>query len=472
MIIRKRWGRALAAPVVWGMVFVLLTGTPGTLAAPGSAPPPQAPTLQQLFKQNAPAVVLITQVDTDGKWTSLGSGFVVASSGVVVTNNHVITPDATAVKLTIKLPKGDVFTDVRIIYAEARRDFAVLSIKATGLPTLKVGDSDSVEVGDQVVAIGNPQGLELTFTAGIVESVRLDPDRGYRFIQHQAPISHGSSGGPLLNMKGEVIAINTFTIKDAQNLNGAIPINYVKPYFGDAPTMTWEQYARSAAAPPRPATPPAQAAPPAPPSPAPAAPPAPSADSSPGAFFESVSKFRPQEEAFRNGFAAGLYDVVALFAAAAQESNGIDNQKALALLRCLDGKGEKLGQLRAWVDTVLTQSSSDSTIIIAIMAKACQAAFSPGNLLFFEHNVTDFQGSTDTFRNGFVAGVYDTISLYAVAAQGSGGIDNQKALSFVRCLDGKGDKLGQFRAWIDSVLAQSSPDSDSVISFVVGACQR
>src|SRR5205807_6154346 len=196
-----------------------------------------------------------------------------------------------------------------IIYAEARRDFAVLSVKATGLPTLKVGDSDKVEVGDQVVAIGNPQGLELTFTTGIVESVRVDPDRGYRFIQHQAPISHGSSGGPLLNMAGEVIAINTFTIKDAQNLNGAIPINYIKPYFGDAPTMTWEQYARTAAsAPPRPAAPPAPAPSPTPPAPAP--------ESSPGAFFESVSKYRPLEEAFRNGFAAGLYDVVALFAAA------------------------------------------------------------------------------------------------------------------------------------------------------------
>jgi len=453
------------------MVLVLLCGTLSVSAAPAPAAPPQAPSLQQLFKQNAPAVVLITQLDADGKWTSLGSGFVVSSSGVIVTNNHVITPDATAVTLTVKLPKGDVYTDVRIIYAEARRDFAVLSVKSTGLPTLKVGDSDKVEVGDQVVAIGNPQGLELTFTTGIVESVRVDPDRGYRFIQHQAPISHGSSGGPLLNMAGEVIAINTFTIKDAQNLNGAIPINYIKPYFGDAPTMTWEQYARTAAsAPPRPAAPPAPAPTPAPaPSPTP---PAPAPESSPGAFFESVSKYRPLEEAFRNGFAAGLYDVVALFAAASQESNGVDNQKTLALLRCLDGKGDKLSQLRTWADSVLTQQSSDSTIIVAILARACQAAFSPGNLLFFEHNVTDFQGTSDTFRNGFAAGLYDMISLYAVAAQGSGGIDSQKAQALVRCLDGKGDKLGQFRAWVDSVIAQAAPESDAVVSFVVDACQR
>src|SRR5207247_3221907 len=93
----------------------------------------------------------------------------------------------------------------------------------------------------------------------------------------------------------------------------------------------------AASAPPRPAAPPAPAPTPAPaPSPTP---PAPAPESSPGAFFESVSKYRPLEEAFRNGFAAGLYDVVALFAAASQESNGVDNQKTLALLRCLDGKG-------------------------------------------------------------------------------------------------------------------------------------
>src|SRR5207302_7497528 len=133
-----------------------------------------------------------------------------------------------------------------------------------GLRTLKVGDSDKVEVGDQILAIGNPQGLDLTFTSGIVESVRLDPDKGYRFIQHQAPISHGSSGGPLLNINGEVIGINTFSVKDAQNLNGAIPINYAKPYFGDTARMTWEGYPHVSTA-----------TPPTPPAPAPAVPPAP-----------------------------------------------------------------------------------------------------------------------------------------------------------------------------------------------------
>src|SRR3989441_10150013 len=369
MFSRERQRRTLAVPVSLGIVLVLLFGGPAASAAPApaSAPPQTVPSLQQLFKLSSPAVVLIQQLDAAGKWTSLGSGFVVSPSGVIVTNNHVIAPDAGAVKLTIKLPRGDVFTDVRVIYTEARRDFAVLSIKALGLPTLKVGDSDAVEVGDQVVAIGNPEGLELTFTSGMVESVRLDPSQGYRFIQHQAPISHGSSGGPLLNMKGEVVGINTFTIKDAQNLNGAIPINYVKPYFTDAPTMTWEEFARKSATPP-----PAQTPPPAATSPSPPPPPPGGATSSPGAFFGSVSFYRPQDEAFRNGFAAGLYDAVALFAAAAQGAGWGDHQGALTLFRCVDGKGEKVGEFRAWVDSIVTQGSSDSDAVVSAVVNACQ----------------------------------------------------------------------------------------------------
>ncbi len=468
MASRERQFRARAVLVSWGMVLVLLFGTLGVSAAPAPTPSQPVPSLQQLFKQNAPAVVLITQLDAAGKWTSLGSGFVVSSSGVIVTNNHVIAPNAGAVKLTIKLPRGDVYTDVRIIYTEARRDFAVLSIKATGLPTLKAGDSDAVEVGDQVVAIGNPQGLELTFTSGIVESVRLDPSNGYRFIQHQAPISPGSSGGPLLNMKGEVIGINTFSIKDAQNLNGAIPINYVKPYFGDAAEVAWEKYAHvSAVAPPAQAPPPATA-----PTPSQPTPPASGAESSPGAFFASISSYRPKDEAFRNGFAAGVYDVVSLFAAEAQGSGGIDSQEVLALFQCLTRKGDKLGQLRAWVDSAVTQTSSENSIIVAILARACQTSFSPGKFLFFEHTVSDYRSSSDTYKNGFAAGVYDVVSLFAAVAQDSDGIDNEEALTLFRCLDSKGDKVGEFRAWVDSVVTQASSESGAVVSAVVGTCKR
>lgn len=198
-------------------------------------------TYQQIFKENAPAVVLIRMVDSSKKIISIGSGFVVSPMGVIVTNHHVIKakPDA---RLEIKMPNGDVYTDVWIIHEEERRDLAVIWIKTTRLPTVKLGDSDNVEVGEQVVALGNPKGLELTFTAGIVSHIRLMPEKGYRFIQHQTPISPGSSGGPLFNMKGEVIGINTFAF-EGQNLNGAVSINYVKPYLQDPPKMTYEEYA-------------------------------------------------------------------------------------------------------------------------------------------------------------------------------------------------------------------------------------
>jgi hypothetical protein len=181
--------------------------------------------------------------------------------------------------MSVRLPNGDEYTDVRVIYAETRRDFAVILIKGTGFQTLKVGDSDGVVVGDSVVAIGNPRGMTSTFTSGIVSSVRIDTEEGYRFIQHQTPISPGSSGGPLLNLRGEVVGINTFMIKDAQNLNGAIPINYAKPYFGDPPTMTWQAYARSVAptTPPPSSTPPPASRPPNTSAPLPSATPAPSA---------------------------------------------------------------------------------------------------------------------------------------------------------------------------------------------------
>ena len=470
MIERKPLRRSRAIPVSAGLVLALLSTALGVSAAPAQQSSP-TPSFQQLFKQSAPAVVLITQYGADDHWTSLGTGFIVSSSGVIVTNNHVIAPDQSATRISVKLPRGDVYTDVRVIYAEARRDFAVLSIKATGLRTLKVGDSDKVEVGDQILAIGNPQGLDLTFTSGIVESVRLDPDKGYRFIQHQAPISHGSSGGPLLNINGEVIGINTFSVKDAQNLNGAIPINYVKPYFGDTAKVTWEEYAHvSATAPPsRPA--PTAVVPPAP-APLPSRPPSPAgAGSSPGTVFERISSYRPQDDSFRHGFAAGVYDMVSLFAAAA-ESSGRNDQEILGLFQCLDGKGDRVGQLRSWVDSTVTQASSDggTTIVVAILARACQTSFSPGKFVFFEHTIADYSNSPDIFKNGFAAGVYDMVSLFAAAAQGSGGIDNQKALALFRCLDGKGDRVGQLSSWVDSTVTQAASDSTAVVSAVVKMC--
>ena len=200
--------------------------------------------LPQIYRQSSAAVVLIQMVDSGGKVVAIGSGFLVSSSGVIVTNHHVIEPKP-GLRPVVKVQSGDIHEDVSIIHDDQRRDFALIAIKAAGLAVLKLGDSDAVEVGEEVVAIGNPEGLERTYTAGIISAVRPMPGKGYRFIQHQAPISPGSSGGPLLNMSAEVIGINTFYVQGGQNLNGAVAINYVKPYLADPPSLTYEEYART-----------------------------------------------------------------------------------------------------------------------------------------------------------------------------------------------------------------------------------
>ncbi|HET7265992.1 MAG TPA: trypsin-like peptidase domain-containing protein [bacterium] len=459
--------RSFAAFLSWSLVAALS-------AVPIASAAPTAPSIQEIYRKASPAVVFITQVDASGKTTSLASGFLVSPNGVIVTNHHVIDPDQGAVHIRVKVPRGDVFTDVRVIYAEPRRDFAVITIKATGLPALPVGDSDKVEVGDRVIAIGNPKGLELTLTEGIVESIRLDPQNGYRFIQHQAPISPGSSGGPLINTKGEVIGINAFGVRDAQNLNGAIPINYVKPYFNDTAKLTWEEWVRTAAGgtpPPRPAAPPApapaQPAPgqPAPAAPRPAAPPAAGAAWTPRSFFEHVADFRSSADPFRLGYAAGMYDAVSMFAAAAQGA-GLSSPAAVGLFQCIDEKGDRLGQLSTWLAGA-AQDASDSTAVVAVVVRACQRAFAPGS--FFAH-VSDFKRNSDDYRLGFAAGLYDSISLFATAAQDAG-IDTQRAIALFKCLDGKGDVLADLTTWVTGA-ARGGADRDSTIGTVVRACEQ
>ena len=460
-MIRRWYRRRSFAPLSSLVVAVALVVAPIVSAAPAPAAAQPGPSIPELYRRASPAVVFITQVDASGKVTSLASGFVVSPNGVVVTNHHVINPDPGAVHIRVKLPRGDVYTDVRVIYAEARRDFAVLAIKASGLPALPIGDSDHVQVGDRVIAIGNPQGLELTLTDGIVESVRLDAERGYRFIQHQAPISPGSSGGPLLNMQGEVIGINAFGFRNAQNLNGAIPINYVKPYFHDPATLTWEEWGHvTGAAPPRsPAGGPA--APAAPPS---ASPPASAQWTPPQSFFEHVDEFRNSPDAFQLGFAAGVYDAVSMFAAAARGA-GLSNQATIGLFQCIDTKGDRLGELGRWVADA-SQNAADGDAVVSAVVRACQRAFSPG--AFFAH-VSDFKHNGGDYQLGIAAGIYDAVSLFATGAQEAGGIDTRQAVEFFHCLDAKGDVLPDFRAWVGNAM-RGAADKDAAVGVLTKAC--
>jgi len=163
----------------------------------------------------------------DFKQRSLGSGFIIDKEGYIVTNNHVIED---ADEIQVKLKNGDEY-DAKIVGRDPNTDIALIQIKPKNdLPVIKLGDSQSLKIGQWVVAIGSPFGLEQTVTAGIVSAKgRVIGSGPYDdFIQTDASINPGNSGGPLLNMDGEVIGINTAIIASGQGIGFAVPINLAK----------------------------------------------------------------------------------------------------------------------------------------------------------------------------------------------------------------------------------------------------
>ncbi len=158
---------------------------------------------------------------------SLGSGFIIDQEGYILTNNHVIEK---AEEIKVKLYNGKVY-DAEVIGRDPKTDIALIKIEADEeLPVAKLGDSDKLQVGEWVVAIGNPFGLEHTVTAGIISAKgRVIGAGPYDdFLQTDASINPGNSGGPLFNLKGEVVGINTAIIAGGQGIGFAIPINMAK----------------------------------------------------------------------------------------------------------------------------------------------------------------------------------------------------------------------------------------------------
>ena len=135
----------------------------------------------------------------------VGSGFILSSDGFVMTNAHVVDG---ASEVLVTLPDKREFK-ARIVGADKRTDVAVVKIDATGLPAVKVGDISKLRVGEWVMAIGSPFGLENTVTAGIVSAKQRDTGDYLPFIQTDVAINPGNSGGPLINMRGEVVGINS-----------------------------------------------------------------------------------------------------------------------------------------------------------------------------------------------------------------------------------------------------------------------
>ena len=157
----------------------------------------------------------------------VGSGFIISNDGQILTNAHVVD-GATEVKVTLK--DGRIFSG-KVLGTDPVTDIAVVKIQAEDLPTVKLGDSQDLQVGEWAIAIGNPLGLDNTVTTGIISATSRNSsqvgiaDKRVQFIQTDAAINPGNSGGPLLNARGEVIGINTAIIQNAQGIGFAIPID-------------------------------------------------------------------------------------------------------------------------------------------------------------------------------------------------------------------------------------------------------
>ena len=244
---------ALGGAVAVGAV-TLLGGLEGdttlvteTVAAPN---PPLSTTaamsVNEIYERAAPGVVQITSTSrsTDigpffggAPQEALGSGFVVDKAGHIVTNYHVVQG---ADQIRVSFSNRDT-VGAQLVGTDPSTDLAVVQVEtgASALKPLALGDSDRVQVGDQVVAIGNPFGLSRTATAGIVSAVQrfiTSPDPRFTIdhvIQTDAPINHGNSGGPLLNTRGQVIGVNTQIKTDGVSsgnvgIGFAVPSNTVK----------------------------------------------------------------------------------------------------------------------------------------------------------------------------------------------------------------------------------------------------
>ncbi len=205
------------------MAVLLLFLAAGVVAAQSVPPRKDIPAIAKAANG---AIVSIIMSDKDGHAIAQGTGFLISKDGRIVTNYHVIENGSSAI---VKLPDGTFFLVDGVLASDKARDVAVIKAHGENFRTLTLGNSDRLQVGEEVVAIGNPLSLESTVSSGIVSGIRTIEEEGGKFLQVTTPISPGSSGGPLFNMAGEVVGITTLYLKGGENLNFAIPINDVKP---------------------------------------------------------------------------------------------------------------------------------------------------------------------------------------------------------------------------------------------------
>ena len=193
---------------------------------PTEKPKPLSP--EQLFERACPTVVYIVVRDKNFKPIAQGSGFFIDPKGLIVTNYHVIK--AADFATAILSNKTTLFVD-GVTATDPDADLALLKVSGGSFPLLKSAGNALPKIGSTVYAIGNPKGMKNTFSNGMVSGHRKIK-KGVTLIQTTAPISHGSSGGPLLNAKGQVVGVTTSYLKGGQNLNFAVPMEAVQRLTG------------------------------------------------------------------------------------------------------------------------------------------------------------------------------------------------------------------------------------------------
>lgn len=192
-------------------------------AAPGKTPPRTAASVADLTEDARPSIVTVTQIGRGGMHEALGTGFVISPDGLIATNQHVV---GSARRLQVRFADGTL-ADVTSVHAtDPSLDLAIIKVDRHDLQPLPLGDSASVKQGQQVIALGHPQGLEFSVVEGVVSALR-DID-GASMIQIAIPIEVGNSGGPLLDIQGRVLGIITLKSVRTENLGFAHAVDDLK----------------------------------------------------------------------------------------------------------------------------------------------------------------------------------------------------------------------------------------------------
>jgi len=247
------WGSAALVLIAAGSVEA--ANEPLWQESPGMSPPPEIARLNDFMNSLAerlkPSLVQIRvrraiEPQSEGEpgmpddRRSSGSGFVIRQDGYLVTNAHVVSE---AERIQVKLADGRRF-EGRLVGQDERVDLALVKVESTGLSVAALGDSNKLRVGEFVLALGHPFGLEQTVSFGIVSrkgAPLLVAAPGFDFIQTDAAVNPGNSGGPLVNMAGEVVGINSMAARNG-SIGFAIPVNLIKtllPQLAEKGKVEW-----------------------------------------------------------------------------------------------------------------------------------------------------------------------------------------------------------------------------------------